>query len=71
MPIHATSVVFRERNNTLQTFFEEVENMMEHHGRYVGFNLGQYLAVVGGNLFLQGCECSREELCTPSGGLSL
>ena len=53
------SVVFRERNNTLQSFFDELENTVRLQFRYLNFNLGQYLAVVGGNLFLQGCELRK------------
>jgi hypothetical protein len=48
-------VLFRERNNTLLSFQREVENNMRLGFRYLNFNLGQYLTVIGGNLFLQGC----------------
>jgi len=55
----ATGVLFRERNNTLQSFIAEVENTVAFQFRYVNFNLGQYVTVVGGNLFLQGCFFMR------------
>lgn len=51
----ATGVIFRERNNTLDSFIKEVENTIRLQFRYLNFNLGQYVTVVGGNLFLQGC----------------
>jgi len=51
----ATGVLFRERNNTLQSFMKELENTASFQFRYLNFNLGQYVTVVGGNLFLQGC----------------
>ena len=55
----ATGCIFRERNNTLRSFMEEAENTIEMGGNYFNFNLGQYLTVIGGNLFLQGCVLLR------------
>lgn len=52
--------MFRERNNTLQSFFKEVENTISKNFLYLNLNIGQYVAVMGGNLFLQGCECLTE-----------
>jgi hypothetical protein len=55
----ATGVLFRERNNTMRSFIMEVENTLRLQTRYLNFNLGQYLTVIGGNLFLQGCFLLR------------
>lgn len=37
----------------------EVENTLSLGLQYLNFNIGQYVAVIGGNLFLQGCKYSR------------
>lgn len=50
-------VLFRERNMTLQSFQKEVENTISKNFLYFNINFGQYVSVMGGNLFLQGCEC--------------
>lgn len=54
--MHTSRVWFRERNHTLQSFMREVENTVSLGFQYLNFNVGQYVTVIGGNLFLQGCE---------------
>ena len=56
----ATGTLFRERNHTLLSFQKEIDNVIgELGGTYTGISLGQYINVIGGNLFLQGCFFMR------------
>ena len=51
-----TGCFFRERNNTLSSFLEEVEKAIENPD-VRSRQFGQMILVLGGTLHLNGCKC--------------